>query len=611
MSPNQQRLIGEDFIHSLIEKTDLVHLIQQSVPLKKAGANYVACCPFHSEKSPSFTVSPTKQFFHCFGCGANGDAITFIRKHQGLDFIEAVEQLAGALGIELPQKSRTSYPGQSHFKPYTKILNDVSQYYQQALKQHPDKAKPVTYLKNRGITGITAKAFGLGFAPGNWDNLVYFWRDKPEVYQKLEEVGLLIKHAKGHFFDRFRNRIMFPIRTRKGEVIGFGGRVTDSDDTPKYMNSPESVVFKKGHHLYGIYEALLRRTEWDVAICVEGYLDVIGLYQHGVYGAFATMGTAFSESHIRQLFKLSNKIVFCFDGDKAGRNAAWKALETIFPVYLPQKQIKFLFLPYGEDPDAYIKSYGMHAFLKLMSQSLSFSEYFFSELCLRHPPNNVENRAQLITEGERYITKLPDETYRQLMSEALAQLTTTSQQMVKKPHSNQSYLKQDYSKPKYSKHGQYKQKHWQSKQIKAGPPPPALLGPAYIASALLILEPNLACNFKLQPIWEHYNIPGLSLLQAVLSYLEGNPQIEGPETVLEALISRGFARNLLQQCLEKARFIPEVGRKEELKGAFDRVMAIGQEQIIESLLKNAQKRELSLDEKDCLKNFLQSRESSG
>ncbi len=610
MSPNQQRLIGEDFIHSLIEKTDLVHLIQQSVPLKKAGANYVACCPFHSEKSPSFTVSPAKQFFHCFGCGANGDAISFIRKHQGLDFIEAIEQLAGALGVELPKQSRTNYQSQS-FKPYTKILTEVSQYYQQALKQHPDKAKPVTYLKNRGITGIVAKEFGIGFAPGNWDNLVYFWRDKPELHQELEKVGLLIKHAKGHFFDRFRNRIMFPIRTRKGEVIGFGGRVMDSHDTPKYMNSPESMIFKKGHHLYGVYEALSRRTEWDTAICVEGYLDVIGLYQHGVYGAFATMGTAFTESHIRQLFKLSSKIVFCFDGDKAGRNAAWKALETIFPVYLAQKQIKFLFLPDGEDPDSYIKSHGKQEFLKLMSQSLSFSEYFFSELCLRHPPNNVENRAQLITVGEQYIAKLPDVTYKQLMSEALAQLTATSQQIIKKPYSKQAYLKASYSKPPYSKHGQFKKKHWQSQQIKAGPPPPALLGPAYIASALLILEPNLAVNLKARPMWEHYNIPGLSLLQAVLGYLGDNASVVDSEKVLETLIERGFARNLVQQCLNKAKFIPEAGRKEELIGAFDRVTVIGQEQIIENLLKSAQKRELSLDEKDCLKNFLQSRESSG
>lgn len=610
MSPNQQRLIGEDFIHSLIEKTDLVHLIQQSVPLKKAGANYVACCPFHSEKSPSFTVSPAKQFFHCFGCGANGDAISFIRKHQGLDFIEAIEQLAGALGVELPKQSRTNYQSQS-FKPYTKILNEVSQYYQQALKQHPDKAKPVTYLKNRGITGIVAKEFGIGFAPGNWDNLVYFWRDKPESHQELEKVGLLVKHAKGHLFDRFRNRIMFPIRTRKGEVIGFGGRVIDSHDTPKYMNSPESMIFKKGHHLYGVYEALSRRTEWNTAICVEGYLDVIGLYQHGVYGAFATMGTAFTESHIRQLFKLSSKIVFCFDGDKAGRNAAWKALETIFPVYLAQKQIKFLFLPDGEDPDSYIKSHGKQAFLKLMSQSLSFSEYFFSELCLRHPPNNVENRAQLITTGEQYIAKLPDVTYKQLMSEALAQLTATSQQIIKKPYSKQAYLKASYSKPPYSKHGQFKKKYWQSQQIKSGPPPPALLGPAYIASALLILEPNLAVNLKARPMWEHYNIPGLSLLQAVLGYLGDNASVVDSEKVLETLIERGFARNLVQQCLNKANFIPEAGRKEELIGAFDRVTVIGQEQIIENLLKSAQKRELSLDEKDCLKNFLQSRESSG
>tara|TARA_R110002110_G_scaffold415839_1_gene657396 strand:+ start:24889 stop:26700 length:1812 start_codon:yes stop_codon:yes gene_type:complete len=603
MSSNQQGLIGEDFIRSLLEKTDLVHLIQQSVPLKKAGANYVACCPFHSEKSPSFTVSPVKQFFHCFGCGANGDAISFIRKHQGLDFIEAIELLAGAAGLPLPQQQRRPNYQSEQLKPYSQVLADVSQYYQQALKQHPDKTKPVDYLKSRGITGITAKTFGIGFAPTQWDNLVYYWRDKPEQQEKLERLGLVIKHAKGHFFDRFRNRIMFPIRTRKGEVIGFGGRVIDSQDTPKYMNSPESVVFKKGQQLYGIYEALARRTEWDTAICVEGYLDVIGLYQHGVYGAFATMGTAFTESHIRQLFKLANKIVFCFDGDKAGRNAAWKALETIFPVYQAQKQIKFLFLPDSEDPDSYIKSHGKQKFWSLLSQSLSFSEYFFSELCQRHPPSNVENRAQLITVGKQYIAQLPDETYKQLMDEALAQLTTTSQQVIKQPYNKRPYSKQGQ--------GRFSQKYFQNNNTKGkGTPPPAPLGPAYIASALLILQPDLGLDLKFQPMWEHYNIPGLSLLQTVLSHLASHSHQEA-EAVISMLMDRGFTRNLVQPCLDKAMLIPEKGRKEELMGALERIMVIGQEQIIENLLKNAQKRELTLEEKNCLKNFLQSRESSG
>lgn len=603
--------IGEDFIQSLLDKTDLVQLIGESVPLKKAGANYQACCPFHSEKTPSFTVSPTKQFFHCFGCGANGDAIHFLRKMHGLEFIEAVEQLAQKLGVELPKN--TQYNRAPQHQPFVVLLGKVSQFYQKALRQHPQKEVAVNYLKSRGITGVTAKEFAIGYAPKEWDNLVQQWQDTPEDLQKLETLGLIIKHQKGHHFDRFRNRIMYPIRNRKGEVIGFGGRVLSHQDNPKYMNSPENAVFKKGLHLYGIYEALAKKQEWRTVICVEGYMDVIGLYQQGVYGALATMGTAVSEHHIKQLFKLSNKIVFCFDGDTAGRKAAWKALETLFPIYLSQKQIKFLFLPEGEDPDSYIKARGKSAFLQLLHQSLSFSEYFFSELCNRYPPNNVENRAQLINLGKQYIAQLPDAAYKQLMSEALAQLTATSEQVVKHYRGDKQksgYQQGGYKARNYNQRGTYN-KHYKNNDFRQSPrtPPPSPLGPAYIASALLLLQPTLLNDIHDIARFEAYNIPGLSLFYAVIGCLESNTEQAVAEMV-DILAERGFTRHLINQCLQKAQLIPEAGRKEEFLGALHRVSVIGHEQIIENLLKKAEKQELSEEEKHCLKKFLQSRESS-
>ena len=591
MSHQQGGLISEDFIRSLLEKTDIVQLIHQSVPLKKAGANFTACCPFHNEKSPSFTVTPAKQFYHCFGCGANGDAISFMRVFYNLNFIEAVERLAAFLGVPIPQ-SQQNQSNWEVYKPYFVILEKVAAFYQQQLKYHPDNKTPIQYLKSRGLDGITAKTFRIGYAPPHWHNLVQHFQADKESLHLLEKLGLIIRHDKGHYFDRFRNRIIFPIRSRKGDIIGFGGRTIVAEDSPKYMNSPESLVFKKGNHLYGAYEAQQNHQQWQVAICVEGYLDVIGLYQQGVMGAFATMGTALSETHIKRLFQASDELVFCFDGDKAGRNAAWKALEVLLPNYLEQKRVKFLFLSEGEDPDSYIRTQGKDAFLGLLNQSLSLSEYFFSTLCDRYPPDNVENRAQLIRTGRHYIEQLPKSTYQSMMMEALAQLTSTSQQIVTKKY---NFLSKGQKKP-----------YWDKSQTSA---PPPLLGPAYIASGLLITEPKLMTFVEKQAVWDHINIPGLSLLKSLYDLLF-ETSLQGSEVIMGELLKRGFTRNLVQQCYAKVKFIPDEGRKEELLGSLDRILVIGRNQVVENLLQKSQTRELSSEEKSMLKKFLTFRESS-
>lgn len=592
MSHQQSGLISEDFIRSLLEKNDIVQLIHQSVPLKKAGANYTACCPFHNEKSPSFMVTPSKQFYHCFGCGVSGDAISFLRAFYNLSFVEAVERLATHLGIALPQTQYKPQYNESVYKPYLLILEKVALFYQQQLKQHSDNKAPIEYLKSRGLDGYTAKTFRVGYAPSQWDSLVRYFQNEQDSLLLLETLGLIIRHEKGHYFDRFRHRIIFPIRNRKGEVIGFGGRSVSPTDNPKYTNSPESLVFKKGNHLYGIYEAQQNHSKWQVAICVEGYLDVIGLYQQGIVGAFATMGTALTPVHIKRLFQLSSNLVFCFDGDQAGRNAAWKALETLLPNYLEEKRVRFLFLPEGEDPDSYVRTQGKGVFLEQLNKSLSLSEYFFSTLCERYPPENVENRAQLIRVGRQYIEQLPKSTYKQMMLEALAQLTSTSQNVVMQKY---NFLSKKQSKPRWSNH-----------QIAA---PPPLLGPAYIASGLLITEPSLIALIDRTPAWDHINMPGLNLLKSLCDLLLTAPMIEAA-AIMEALLTRGFTRNLLQQCYVKVKFIPKEGRKEELLGSLERILVIGRNQVIENLLKKSEIQTLSDEEKEMLKKFLTFRESS-
>ncbi len=625
MNHQKGGLLTDDFIRSLLEKTDIVQLVHQSVPLKKAGTNYVACCPFHNEKSPSFTVTPNKQFYHCFGCGVSGDAISFLRTFYNLNFMEAVERLAAHLGVPVPQAQRGHQENRDVLKPYLALLEKVASFYQHALKHHAENQIPIQYLKKRGLEGLTAKMFRVGYAPPQWDNLVRHFGEESEDMAGLEKLGLIIRHEKGHYFDRFRHRIMFPIRNRKGEVIGFGGRVIDEKDTPKYMNSPESIVFKKGNHLYGQYEAHLQHNQWKTAICVEGYLDVIGLYQQGVIGAFATMGTALSEQHIKRFFQLSDEIVFCFDGDKAGRNAAWKALEVLLPHYNEQKHVKFLFLPEGDDPDSYIRIHGKEAFIAQLKKSLSLSEYFFSTLCDKYPPNNVENRAQLIRVGRQYIEQLPKSTYQRMMTEALAQLTSTSQHIVTQKYNFLSKMQQQPFKSyqqsydghrggsyapynKKNKNNYMKQNYYNKQEEPVSAPPP-LLSPSYIASGLLLTEPALIEIVGKQSLWEEINIPGLSLLKALCDLLLTAPE-KAPDALMALLLERGFTRNLLQQCFNKVKFIPPEGRKEELLGALDRILVIGRTQIIENLLKKSESQALNSEEKAILKKFLTFRESS-
>ena len=415
-------MIPDSFIQDLLNRVDVADVVGRYVQLKKGGINLLGLCPFHNEKSPSFTVSPTKQFYHCFGCGAHGSAITFLIEHTGASFPEAVRTLAGAVGMTVPEENRS--PGQKaatarrreEVSQHTKALDAAQKHY---LAQLRDSPAAIRYLKQRGLTGVIAKEFGLGWASADRQALakVFPHYDDPI----LVESGLVIESEDGRRYDRFRERVMFPIRNVKGEIVGFGGRIIGKGE-PKYLNSPETPVFSKGNELYGLFEARAAiRTEGCV-IVVEGYMDVVGLAQLGVRNAVATLGTATTPTHIQKLLRASDKIVFSFDGDSAGRRAAWRALQACLPLLRDDISIRFLFLPKEHDPDSYIREFGEEAFRASLKESDALSTFFLNELASRHAIKEVEGRSALVHEARPLLAQVPAITLKIQLQNELARL---------------------------------------------------------------------------------------------------------------------------------------------------------------------------------------------
>ena len=426
-------LIPQSFIDDLLNRTDIVEVVSSRIQLKKAGKNYTACCPFHKEKTPSFSVSPDKQFYYCFGCGAGGNALGFIMDHDSLDFPQAVEDLAKRAGMDIPREEsgRGRTPRQPVDSPLYPLLTAAADYYRQALKSHPTRKSAVDYLKGRGLTGEIARDFGLGFAPPGWDNLHKHMAGDKLQQKAMIDAGLLIENAEnGRIYDRFRDRVMFPIRDSRGRVIAFGGRVL-GDDKPKYLNSPETPVFHKGQELYGLYEARKNNRDLDEIMVVEGYMDVIALAQQGLRNAVATLGTATSEEHLKRLFRLVPSVLFCFDGDAAGRKAAWRALEATLPNLQDGRRARFLFLPEGEDPDTLVRSEGTDAFRARINQHAQpLADYFFQQLSEEADPRSLEGKAHLVTLAAPLIDKIPGNHLRALMRQRLSEITGLSGEML-------------------------------------------------------------------------------------------------------------------------------------------------------------------------------------
>lgn len=412
------RMIPQSFIQDLLGRVDIVEVIDRYVKLKRTGSNYAACCPFHTEKSPSFTVSPTKQFYHCFGCGAHGTAIGFMMEYGGMGFVDAVKDLAQGVGMQVPEEARS---GEYQRKAgegadLYGVLLQAAQFYRNQLKDAP---RAIEYLKKRGLSGEIAKRFGIGYAPDGWQNLEQVFSDYANP--ALTAAGLVKQNEEGRRYDVFRDRIMFPIVDVKGNIIGFGGRVL-GDGEPKYLNSPETPVFEKGRELYGLFQGRRAIRDAGCVIVVEGYMDVVALAQAGVEYAVATLGTATTPVHVQKLMRQSDEVVFCFDGDAAGRRAAWRALENSLAHLADGKQLRFLFLPEGEDPDTYVRKHGKTAFEALLAKADPLSRFLIDELRSHVDIRTSEGRAKLMQQAKPLVKQIAAPMLSLLIRKELAQL---------------------------------------------------------------------------------------------------------------------------------------------------------------------------------------------
>lgn len=411
-------MIPQSFIQELLNRVDIVDVVERYVPLKRAGANYVACCPFHSEKTPSFTVSQPKQFYHCFGCGAHGTAIGFMIEYAGVGFIDAVKDLAQSAGMQMPEFKPERPRGKTdEGDDLYAITLAAMQYYRAQLRNAP---RAIEYLKKRGLSGEIAKEFGIGYAPDGWQNLQAAFPDYEA--KALVAAGLVIQSDEGKRYDRFRDRVMFPIVDQRGNVIGFGGRVLDKGE-PKYLNSPETPLFEKGRELYGLYQGRRAIRDAGRVIVVEGYMDVVALAQSGIGYAVATLGTATTPTHVQKLLRQVDEVIFCFDGDDAGRRAAWRALENSLEQLADGKRLSFLFLPQGEDPDTYVRKLGKEAFEKLLGDAKPLSQFLLDELKSRFDMTSVEGRAALLKDARPLVTRITAPFLGRIIRQSVAQVT--------------------------------------------------------------------------------------------------------------------------------------------------------------------------------------------
>ncbi len=492
--------IPRQFIDDLLARTDIVELIDQRVPLKKAGSkNYSACCPFHSEKSPSFTVSPDKQFYHCFGCGAHGNAISFMMEFEQLEFVEAIEELAKQLHMEVPREQ-----GKGPARPAAQaddysLMQQAADYYQQQLQQHANGPAVQQYLAKRGLSAQTYSDFQLGYAPDGWDGVLkQLSNGKPRALrEQLVELKLVNRNDNGREYDFFRDRLMFPIHDKRGRVIAFGGRILN-DGQPKYLNSPETRLFHKGRELYGLYQVRQQPGHLKQLLVVEGYMDVVALAEHDIRFAVACLGTATTSDQMHTLFRYSPKVICCYDGDRAGRDAAWRALQNALPQLKDGVELNFVFLPDGEDPDSLVQKEGKEAFLARLEQALPLSQYLFEHLLVEFDANTDGGKSALLVKGSELIKQIPSSFYRETLQQKLDNLLGRASER----------LKPVSSRPQNR-------------------PAPATIKmtPMRRGIALLLQTPALANVMPYAPELADAEIPGITLLLAVQQHLLDKPQL--------------------------------------------------------------------------------------
>ena len=483
--------IPRPFIDDLLARTDIVELIDQRVPLKKAGKNYAACCPFHSEKSPSFTVSADKQFYHCFGCGAHGNAISFMMAFEQLEFVEAIEELAKMHHLEVPREGGQKPYLQASADDYSQ-MEKAAKIYQQQLEQNENAQ---AYVAKRGLAEQTIRKYGIGYAPDSWDLLLKQLATTRQGRDQLFELKLTNRNDNGREYDFFRDRLMFPIRDKRGRVIGFGGRVL-GDGTPKYLNSPETRLFHKGRELYGLYEARQQQERLAMLLVVEGYMDVVALSQFGIEFAVACLGTATTGDHMQTMFRYTPTVICCYDGDRAGRDAAWRALQSALPYLKDGVELKFVFLPDGEDPDTLVRKEGKESFVTRLQHALPLSNYLFEHLLADIDVSSDAGKSALWNRANEMILQIPSEFYRETLLDRLANL-------VGRPRSNQSQPKTTKTSPAVST--------------------ATKITPMRRAIALLLQHPALATVMPQAPELAQANLPGIEILLTLQQKLLQQP----------------------------------------------------------------------------------------
>lgn len=568
--------IQQSFIDDLLARVDIVDIIDARVPLKKTGSNYSACCPFHNEKTPSFTVSADKQFYHCFGCGAHGSAIGFLMEFDHLEFVEAIEELAERMGLEVLRESGSdqSQPKRD-LSPLYELNQQVDAYFQSQLRE-PLAASAVAYLKQRGITGELARDFHLGFARAEWAGLRDALGQTADSLNGLKELGLVITGEGGKQYDRFRNRIVFPIRNRRGQVIGFGGRVL-GDDVPKYLNSPETPLFHKGREVYGLYESLQSQTKIERLLLVEGYMDVIALHQFGLKYAVAALGTAITHEQLELLFRTSSELVMCLDGDAAGQKAAWRALKNALPLLRSGRTLRFLLLPQGEDPDSLIRAEGRDGFEQRIQRATPLSEYFFDYLAGLHDTSHMEGRAALVEEAKPLLETLPSGAYFKMMAMRLAEI---------------SNIDPDVSLPQMSRQSSSAS----STRSKSAPTPLRRV------ITLLLHNPQLVLEIDWSDLESEVNLPGLPLLQSIIEAVQINPEIHSG--ALEERFRQTEHEKAVRKLLaDEFLVLPPAGQLDELKGALARVQQQLQETRLNELLDRAGREPLSPEDRETLRQL--------
>lgn len=564
--------IPKEFIELLLQRTDIVSLVEARVPIrKKTGSNFFACCPFHNEKTASFSVSQAKQFYYCFGCGAHGNAIDFLMNYDRLNFPEAVEALAKQIGMNVPH-AKTSEK-QSSLQHLNSILEKVALFYHKQLHLH---SSAIEYLKKRGISDDIIKTFCLGYSPRSEAILQNFGKTA-EGCKELLEAGI-INQKEGRFYDRFRERLMFPIQDRRGRFIGFGGRIMDKGE-PKYLNSPETVLFQKGHELYGLYQVLKLNRQLPRLLIVEGYMDMIALFQYGITYAVATLGTATTTYHVQSVFRYTSEIVFCFDGDNAGRRAAWRALQIILPVIPDNIQFRFMFLPEGDDPDSFVRREGKTAFEKRIQEAQLLSQYFFQTLATDIDLTIADGKARYIKSALNHLKTLPEGIFKQMLLDELSQKTRTDITTLAGQAPALEKIKFQKTTSKTNSKRSTVLRH---------------------ALTLLVQHPELAQHVA-EPL-PHQNLPGVPLFNQVLRLAIENPHLT-TGILLEFWRNKSEGKWLASLAQQEIA-TPPAGLKVEFLDALQQIRKQAQEQIIQKLLEKGAMGLLTPLEKENLSSLI-------